>query len=67
MVMMIPKIMGTKSPIRLMDGINSMGKDSKISTIAITNVAVIILGRAMCAIFLFLCDVSTSSTSFYLN
>ncbi len=51
--MIIPKIMGTKSPIRLIDGVNNIGKANKINIIAITPVTEIIFGRVTCAIFLF--------------
>lgn len=44
-VMMMPKIIGTKSPSRLMEGINNRGKDPKISTMAIDAVMVMMVGR----------------------
>jgi len=49
-VMMMPKIIGTKSPMRLIDGIKSMGKANKIRIIAATLVTEIIFGRVICAI-----------------
>ena len=52
MVMIIPSIIGTKSPIRLMDGINSIGNASNISTMAIILVTLIILGRLTTAMLI---------------
>lgn len=49
-VIMIPKIIGTKSPMRLIDGVNNIGNANTINTIAMMAVMLIILGRSICAI-----------------
>lgn len=51
-VMMMPRIMGIKSPMRLIEGINNMGKANKISIMAITVITVIVLGRCTSAILI---------------
>lgn len=44
--------MGIKSPMRFMEGINNMGKASKISTMAITVIALIAFGLCTNAILI---------------
>lgn len=47
---MMPRIMGIKSPMRLMEGINNIGKASKTNTIAMTVITEMDFGRANIAI-----------------
>jgi hypothetical protein len=55
---MMPKIIGIKSPILLIEGVNNIGKANKTKTIAVIVVTLIIFGRAMDAILI-------SSNCFY--
>lgn len=55
-VMMIPMIIGTKSPMCLIDGVKSIGNASSVSTIAVTESTLNIFGLWAFIIYV---DVST--------
>ncbi len=41
---MIPKVIGTKSPIRLIEGVNNIGNANNTNTMAITVIILMVLG-----------------------
>lgn len=53
-VIIIPKVIGTKSPMRLIDGVNSIGNANNTNTMAITVITLMLLGLITTAINLFL-------------
>lgn len=51
-VIIMPIVIGIKSPIRFIEGINNNGNANKISMMAVTLMMLIIFGRCICAILI---------------
>ncbi len=51
-VIIIPKIIGTKSPMRFIDGVNNMGNANNTNTIAVTVIMLMDFGRCTSAILI---------------
>lgn len=50
--MIIPKTIGTKSPIRLIDGVNNMGNANSTNTMAVTVMMLMDFGRCINAMLI---------------